>query len=123
MKLRNGHVSNSSSSSFIIVIKKKDYEDVLRGLDGLPKKIAKAFAWECLGNKDLIMVANWSEMDGSDTLDHLGFRKKLGLEREDEEDEDVDEDRDVYGLFHDAWDEVQDALEEKPSLYLKNEDN
>jgi len=121
VKIREGHVSNSSSSSFIIVIKKKDYEAVLQDLDGLPKKIAKAFAWQSLGNKDLIMVANWSEMDGSDTLDHLGFREKLGLDRPGEEDD--DEVDNSYERFHDAWDEVRDALEEKSSLYLKNEDN
>lgn len=118
MKFRAGHVSNSSSSSFIIVIKKKDYEAVLKELDGLPKKVAQACAWQSLGNKDFVMVANWSEMDGSDTLDHLGFRKKLGLDIPEEDDDD-----NSYERFHDAWDEVRDALEEKSSLYLKNEDN
>ena len=39
MKIRNGFVSNSSSSSFVIVMKKKDFEGFYSQLDDVEKAI------------------------------------------------------------------------------------
>jgi hypothetical protein len=39
MKIRTGFVSNSSSSSFVIFLKEKDYEEVYNELSPLEKEL------------------------------------------------------------------------------------
>jgi hypothetical protein len=42
MKIRNGFVSNSSSSSFVVVIPKEDYEKMMNEVDGFQKAVIEA---------------------------------------------------------------------------------
>lgn len=39
MKIRTGFVSNSSSSSFCLIVKKSDYDSVFEGMSSLEKEI------------------------------------------------------------------------------------
>lgn len=41
MKIRDGHVSNSSSSTFILITTKENYEACLKKADPLAKEVAK----------------------------------------------------------------------------------
>jgi hypothetical protein len=58
MKIRTGFVSNSSSSSFVIFLKEKDYEEVYNELSPLEKELVdylepqnkKWFCFYFLGN-------------------------------------------------------------------------
>jgi hypothetical protein len=44
MKIRNGFVSNSSSSSFVYIIDGEKYKEFIKSLDGYQKEIIKALA-------------------------------------------------------------------------------
>jgi hypothetical protein len=121
VKIREGHVSNSSSSSFVIIMKRKDYDKVLEKLDGLAKRLASALAWENTEDKDLVMVMNFSDMDGTDTIELL--RERLKISWRGQKGKPEDEGEDAYESFYEAWSEVREALRKTRHLYLKDEDN
>ena len=68
MKTRNGFVSNSSSSSFIIISTLKSHNKALKKLNNKQKKlIEKSIAIKKLGSEDICMLAIFSSDDGAST--------------------------------------------------------
>jgi hypothetical protein len=57
MKIRNGFVSNSSSSSFVLIVKKGAYEEATKSLTEIEKVVADVFFGETsvLGEKCMVM--------------------------------------------------------------------
>jgi len=76
MKIRTGFVSNSSSSSFIILMKKEDYKEFYKSLEPKLKKIIKSNDLGCCVN-DLkhfnidLKEINMSGMDGDDWMQDI----------------------------------------------------
>jgi len=86
MKIRNGHVTNSSSSSYVILIKNDAYKKALESVDKLLKPIIEsafstkdtAFGVECVKFEDM------SSAGGHSTSDDLNDELR-GIIGEDEE--------------------------------------
>ena len=73
MKTRNGFVSNSSSSSFILIADKKlfydtleDYKDVKPIIEDLKKD--KYVEDLCLFGKDVVVLSDWTDTGGGGPL-------------------------------------------------------
>jgi len=65
MKLRNGFVSNSSSSSFVIVLTKENHEKVLKEQNPYVQAIINLLAEERSGfGMDLVSIPTWGTAGG-----------------------------------------------------------
>lgn len=81
MKSRQGFVSNSSTSSFIIVATKKDHEQAIAGLDKeTAKVISKAVSFKKLGTEELVFLSWTEHNEGISThnWDNVDKKGKLG---------------------------------------------
>lgn len=80
MKIRNGFVSNSSSSSFIIITTKEEFNKILKMFDKKERKFIKAFfegmiSKNILGKKRLYLCSEYSSdhmMDVASDLELVG---------------------------------------------------
>ena len=109
MKIRNGFVSNSSSSSFVLICTEDHVKNVIKDLDDLQKKIIRNCfkKREILGRK-MLMITGWSDMGGNYWYDSVG-----GLETTEEEnliiEKDQEEDPSKY-YIGDIWYRIKDTL-------------
>ena len=73
MKLRTGFVSNSSSSSFVLVISKKDHEEALKQMPAAAEKLFDYL--DCsegkIGDVELVLFGEWSDAGGSGTWNYI----------------------------------------------------
>ena len=91
MKIRNGFVSNSSSSSFVLVVKKDDYDKVYSDLSDDAKKVADAcMEFKTIFGIDVAIFSDWCDNGGGGSFDYI----------------EVDIEGDKYG----AYDELQNKL-------------
>jgi len=70
MKIRSGFVSNSSSSSFVMIVKKEAYENVFSNLSKLEQKLAEDLFKETNVFGELCMlIEEYSDMGGEGTIE------------------------------------------------------
>lgn len=118
MKVREGHVSNSSTSSFVLMTTKENYERALAEADPYTAAVAKALVDKdaskqvFLGRK-MVVFTEYSDMGGEGTFSWLDikYKKPKAKKKEDDEDEDDygEEDEDKY----EAWEKFQEILKKK----------
>ena len=69
MKIRNGFVSNSSSSSFCIMVTKKGYEEALKDCDSDAQKLIKHWAKKGkIGSEDVVYFFDMTNNGGYSTM-------------------------------------------------------
>ena len=84
MKIRQGFVSNSSSSSFVIFVEKKDYDKIVAELSVLEKDILSAVSPEKIKafGKNLMKIGYMS--GNYSTLEDYTYEGKLSDKEEDD---------------------------------------
>lgn len=89
MKARIGFVSNSSSSSFVVVVKEVNYNDIANRVSNRCKQMLKTMAkWTTIFNIPCFYIGDISVMDYSYLMETYWsewneFRKELDNEPED----------------------------------------
>jgi hypothetical protein len=92
MKIRNGFVSNSSSSSFVYIIKAEKYDEFLSGLDDYKKEIIERLSpkKDVAFGIDVFIISGGLEntssfdcmrIDAGSDLNESEFKEKFGYER------------------------------------------
>jgi len=115
MKTRSGFVSNSSSSSYVLVLKEEDYKALVEGADPLTQAIANHFGGDEVSLGDIPLRAvqwmsgNYDTLEDFDIHSHTDAIKAYLKEHENEEvtaddldDEDFD-DYEFYDVLHECW--------------------
>ena len=97
MKTRQGFVSNSSVSSFILIVEKEAYDKILPTLSPFVKAVVKQVSEKmtCLG-KVCMVISDVEDMGGEGYLSNLevefkGSKKKNTKKKEDEDGDDEGE--------------------------------
>lgn len=107
MKIREGHVSNSSSSSFFLITTKANYEKALEGCSPYVKAVAKALGkHEKISGLEVVSFFAMSSQ-GEGTLSQLHV------------DEDRPEGEEDFGV-HAAWDEIEVKLSQNKDEILSS---
>ena len=71
MKIRQGHVSNSSSSSFLLIVTKELHEELKKGLHPYIIAAVESRMEEIMGGKNILFnLWSGSESDGSDKVNY-----------------------------------------------------
>jgi hypothetical protein len=107
MKTRNGFVSNSSTSSFIIVTTKEAHEKAISQLVPWELKVVEEMMSEGkLGNQEVYYGYNYSGMGGEGTMDWLAGEVKVPKKDEEKKDENG-----FTGVYA-AWDKYLGLLDD-----------
>lgn len=74
MKIRQGFVSNSSSSSFVQMTTKENHEKALEKLSPIGKAaIMELACYEQFLGKDVVVISEYEDRDGNGSLDIENF--------------------------------------------------
>ena len=80
MKIRQGFVSNSSSSSFLVLVTKDDYERLLRRCTDYQKEILNGlFNSQKIGTQDLYYLHEEIGTDAPESLNGLNISQEYEL--------------------------------------------
>lgn len=116
MKTRTGFVSNSSSSSYVLILKEQDFKDLLAETNGVVKSILAQLEVtdKKFGDEENMKVICWWEGNMS-SFEYIEIDNKLI-----EEIADGDEDR--WDTIHDCWEKFTDIAAKK-GLMVSNHDS
>ena len=89
MKTRLGFVSNSSSSSFVIVIEKEAYERKLAEVHPYVRAVVKAMEKkkDTFMGHDVVVIGTWSDAAGGSNFEELDVKYDGGILYDDYGDE------------------------------------
>lgn len=118
MKIRQGFVSNSSSSSFVFVTTVANHENVMAALEGRAKEIMDKFPFgkgNCLG-QDVMLFGDLIDNGGEGNLDYQleEIRESLVI-NEDELEAGWDEEDYAREAVHEAIQSYKNKAKEKPA--------
>lgn len=124
MKIRSGFVSNSSSSSFVLLVNKNSFDEEIgptltKSEKGFVDQIfneANVFGTECY------LISGFNTNGGGSWLEYIEFECDLSGDEKDEDDEDYEEQDSAYEVW-DALEEKINKLDEKDRFYNKNYDS
>ena len=102
MKIRQGFVSNSSSSLFVIVVPKNDFNEFFNELKDYEKELVNyRLKWKKFNQEDVAVLSGWQDNSGSNDLEYFEFSDNLS-----EDSEDYDKN------IREIWEEIVNALPE-----------
>lgn len=115
MKVRTGFVSNSSTSSYVLVVPKKNFEKVLKNSNELTKELIKKLGihkFKKAFGKELC-VLYWLEGNSNivDFLDDTNFVRKFMK----------DEDEDEFELIFETFDNFIQSLKKDKNNYIETD--
>ena len=116
MKIRNGFVSNSSSSSFVIILTKDQYTELLKTIDDYQKKVLDALGHEeakVCGQDAIIfqgMQGNYSSFEDL-FMDDYDDDAEMLTDEDDDDDADEDDDDDADEDFEKKYGYSKDPEE------------
>lgn len=118
MKVRTGFVSNSSTSSYVLVVPKKNFEKVLKNSNELTKELIKKLRihkFQKAFGKELC-VLNWLEgnMNISELIDDTSFVRKFV---KDMKEDDIDE----FELIFETFDDFVQNLKKDKNNYIETD--
>lgn len=110
MKVRSGFVSNSNTSSFIVVTTKEEHEKVMAQLVPWERKVVKAIMTEGkVGPQEVYYGFDFSNCGGEGTMDWVAEEVNLPEAAEKEDEDGYD------GVYH-AWDKYLKLLDDNNTL-------
>lgn len=117
MKVRQGFVSNSSSSSFVIASPVNIWDKVYNQLTPFEKAVADALVSKERGfGQDIMVISEFSDNGGGGTLEDL----EVDYDTTDDGDDDDDYNDNVY----EAYSKITDLLEKEGGdlVFIHSED-
>ena len=116
MKIRTGFVSNSSSSSFLLIAKQSAYDDIVKDLTKFEIAVAEALSSKSkLFGEDVVVFSGWSD-SGSSSWEYIFDEMDYALSEEDEEDENL------LDKPYEAYDKIVKNLKETSEVFEHSED-
>ena len=77
MKVRNGFVSNSSSSSFILIVKEEDYQKALESFPVSGHLVDQLFEQDKALGLNVRIFSNWFDMGGNSRLEYVDIDESV----------------------------------------------
>lgn len=115
MKTRQGFVSNSSSSSYVLVLKERDYDDILSESNAIVKSILSQLEVrdETFGDEKVKVVCWWE--GNTSSFEWIKIDSKLLLRPD-------SGGVDKWDIIHECWEEFVDVAAKK-GLRVENYDS